>query len=324
MGEDNPAGENPRKRPALSDISNRPVKKGLLIIKGQPRRKYKDGEAHQVNDKDKLSQGIGNVGKERCGSKRSINDNSVISKKACISEPNYTEINSLKGNFVSGMLKITSAVQQTGTVPSSSIHSLQDNARFGRVTSDVVPSNSILGKETVVQKDFNEVCADGLVLSQEGSSVGLPILHTSQGSNSCALERCTQIKEKCTTQQSDIDMIKDCSCPLCVKAAYIWSDLLYQDFKGRISAIEKSRKQANMLVQRNSSNMGTSVQQGPDSCSKLESDLMCQWKFLFQSMENILGSEARQLEGSLLELNDLREHFKKDLDEINQKSAAKE
>ncbi|GKD47182.1 hypothetical protein Tco_1271827 [Tanacetum coccineum] len=47
--------------------------------------------------------------------------------------------------------------------------------------------------------------------------------------------------EKCVGQKGDgvssvcMDMIKECPCSSCIKAAYLWSDLLYQDTKVRIA-----------------------------------------------------------------------------------------
>ncbi|XP_047318413.1 uncharacterized protein LOC124921758 [Impatiens glandulifera] len=161
---------------------------------------------------------------------------------------------------------------------------------------------------------------DNLVLSQEGS-VGFPIIPTSQDSNTPALERCTLVNEKCLVLQPNIDMFRTCSCSFCVKAAYIWSDLMYMDVKGRISAIQKSQKEAaNILAKRNRTNTkGSDILHGSKSsvkCSKLESDLTGQWRSLFHSMEKSLASESNQLESSLVEFKDLREDCKTNLKEI--------
>ncbi|CAH8357694.1 unnamed protein product [Eruca vesicaria subsp. sativa] len=47
------------------------------------------------------------------------------------------------------------------------------------------------------------------------------------------------------------DELKSCSCSFCLKAAYIWSDLHYQDIKGRLSVLKKSQKEASILIRRN-------------------------------------------------------------------------
>lgn len=130
--------------------------------------------------------------------------------------------------------------------------------------------------------------------------------------------------EKCTGQKGDgfssmcVDMIKACSCSLCIKAAYIWSDLHYQDMKGRIAAIKKSQKEASILVHQNS-RAGSSDKYGQgnfEKYSNLESDLTGRWKSLFLHMEDIFVREGIQLETSLSTLKELRDNYKTDSEKM--------
>ncbi|XP_054822242.1 uncharacterized protein LOC129320705 isoform X2 [Prosopis cineraria] len=136
------------------------------------------------------------------------------------------------------------------------------------------------------------------------------------------LERCVGLKgggsEKST---EDEDPLKACSCFFCSTAAYMWSDLHYQDIKGRLSALKKSQKEAAKLVQKISGAKDNAVysQRTSADSSKLELDLMDQWRSLFGHMENTLADESRQLESSFEKLKDLRESFKNDQEVIDKR-----
>ncbi|KAL6502599.1 hypothetical protein OROHE_024252 [Orobanche hederae] len=114
------------------------------------------------------------------------------------------------------------------------------------------------------------------------------------------------------------DSIKCCSCTFCTKAGYIWLDLNYQDIKARVSALKKSQKEANIQAESIIRRKGIE-KHGAESfsdVSKLESDLMYQWRFLFQHMADVVGDESNQLEARLLPLNDLRDKCRMDLESI--------
>ncbi|PNX99278.1 hypothetical protein L195_g022543 [Trifolium pratense] len=145
------------------------------------------------------------------------------------------------------------------------------------------------------------------------------------GSKFLGLERCSGLKGHGDADADEhfggdvgIELLKNCTCSFCTKAAHIWSDLHYQDVKGRLTALKKSQKEARLVVQKFSgiSDTHNSIhqQQGGVDPSDLESALMHQWKSLFVHMENILGHESRQLESSFERLKDLREKCKNDLD----------
>ncbi|XP_071713793.1 uncharacterized protein [Rutidosis leptorrhynchoides] len=124
--------------------------------------------------------------------------------------------------------------------------------------------------------------------------------------------------EKCSGQKGDgfssmcMDMIKDCSCSFCMKAAYLLSDLHYQDMKGRIAVIKKSQKEASILVRQNSGDgaFGKHGKGNLEKYSNLESDLTGRWKSLFLHMDDIFVREGVQLETNLSTLKELRDNYK--------------
>ncbi|KAM6563788.1 hypothetical protein CsatB_023786 [Cannabis sativa] len=134
------------------------------------------------------------------------------------------------------------------------------------------------------------------------------------------LGRCSTLKGD-GSGDTDVneELLKSCSCSFCLKAAYIWADLQYQDIKGRISAIKKSQKEANTLVNKSFTEEADIQGRGnPIKSSSLESDLSGQWRSLFCHMEDILIQESNQLQGNFLSLKDMRENCKMDLERINE------
>ncbi|KAH6821988.1 hypothetical protein C2S53_005678 [Perilla frutescens var. hirtella] len=148
------------------------------------------------------------------------------------------------------------------------------------------------------QNDGDNHNTDDLVLSQYG-----PFSFTSQEYIVHGLEKSKELKEghKCALSERT-DSIKACSCSFCTKAAHIWLDLNYKDVKGRVSAIRKIQKEASILSENTS------------RISKSESELMYQWKPLFESMANVWEEEGNQLEARLQTLTGLREKCKTDLE----------
>ncbi|KAJ4715690.1 DNA-directed RNA polymerase subunit beta [Melia azedarach] len=185
------------------------------------------------------------------------------------------------------------------------------------VVEDGVDGESTENDDVEEELFVGRACNDNDVVSGRLASSKSARLPNSQGSRSFELERCSGLKvDGCVNLNAGADMLKDCSCSFCLKAAYIWTDLHYQDIKGRISALKKSQKDASFLVQKygrgkeaDMSGMGNTNQS-----SKLESDLMSQWRSLFLHMEDIFGQESSQLQASFVTLKDLRENCKTDLE----------
>lgn len=170
----------------------------------------------------------------------------------------------------------------------------------------------------VGENDEDELGDDNLD-SSKSESIDCLRFPESQESRSSVVERCAGFKgDGLSDSPVGIDLIEACSCSFCTKAAYIWSDLHYQDIKGRLAALKKSQKEANILVQRSTKNKATDMhgQEKPDVL-ELQSSLMGQWRSLFSHMEDIFGQESSQLESNLYTLRDLRNNCKTELESIN-------
>ncbi|CAL0325134.1 unnamed protein product [Lupinus luteus] len=145
----------------------------------------------------------------------------------------------------------------------------------------------------------------------------MPTSSASHDRKFVGLERCTGLKGVAGANSAlgSEDILKNCTCSFCSKAAYIWSDLYYQDVNSRLTALRKSQKEANLLVHKFSggNETVTSGQQNTFESSKLELSLMDQWKSLFVHMENTFAQESSQLESSCDTLKKLRDSCKVDL-----------
>ncbi|KAF9610325.1 hypothetical protein IFM89_021995, partial [Coptis chinensis] len=122
---------------------------------------------------------------------------------------------------------------------------------------------------------------------------------STQGSKAGESEICTNFNaDGSSITNMDMDSLKTCACSFCLKAAYIWSDIHYQDTKGRISALKKSRKAVRSVIERsrNHGEFDKNVQGSLNKPKKLEHDLMGQWRSLFLHTEDILFRESTQLE----------------------------
>ncbi|RWR93011.1 hypothetical protein CKAN_02224100 [Cinnamomum micranthum f. kanehirae] len=112
-----------------------------------------------------------------------------------------------------------------------------------------------------------------------------------------------------------VESDKTCSCPFCLKAAYLWSDLNYQDVRERLNALKKSRRQVRQLVASyNYSEFGQIAHDGSDRSAKIELDLMHQWQSLFLQTEDALVHESNRLQSDLLKLRNLKENCERDLE----------
>ncbi|KAM7275598.1 hypothetical protein ACFE04_017464 [Oxalis oulophora] len=122
--------------------------------------------------------------------------------------------------------------------------------------------------------------------------------------------------DACSNATNAADLLKACSCSFCLTAAYIWSDLHYQDIKGRIAALKKSQKEACFLAQKNGKGEeGQAIDiHAPPNSTRLASDLKGQWKSLFLQMEDTFARESVQLQAKFAALKDLRENCKMDLE----------
>ncbi|KAI5324521.1 hypothetical protein L3X38_033594 [Prunus dulcis] len=189
-------------------------------------------------------------------------------------------------------------------------------------TSDVAQSIPLYeGLVTVVRGNDEKDLDDGNLASNKlcyANSSRLP------GSHGCSKSHEFEKLERCTTLKGDNvaglnvgdDFLKGCSCSFCLKAAHILSDLQYQDIKGRISALKKSQKEANIFVEKSfrGKEIDTEGWPHPNKTSKLEYDLSSQWRSLFLHVEDMLVHESNHLQDSYVTLKDLRDNCKTELE----------
>ncbi|KAL0789121.1 hypothetical protein Bca101_005367 [Brassica carinata] len=148
--------------------------------------------------------------------------------------------------------------------------------------------------------------------SQTDPVAGEDLTMTVSSSSNCESDdRCSAVDNNMDAD----DELKSCSCSFCLKAAYIWSDLHYQDIKGRLSVLKKSQKEASSLIRRNGKGRATDVygSENSNNSTNVEFDVMGQWTSLFLNMEGILARESSHLD-SFVTMKELRENCKIDLE----------
>lgn len=347
MEGDNHADVFPPKQPILGDITNRLGKRGITLISGNSGNKIVDDKEKNSQFTKRVCQGVENIVKEKCVSQSFGSKNDKI-KSACVSSKPCNEINSLRGNVKSGISKTGDEINKSNNIVIDNVVEVEE------ATGDSCSSATLLpiatGTSDGIKEEFDKDDEHGTlnvvdICSQTGESVaeicgkdieGIPVGSFNMGKlgmgefpagpeshvpGSFKLEKCKGLKSgSCSNSSAGIDLLKSCSCSFCVKAAYIWSDLHYQDIKGRIGALKKSQREASIMREKSCRNKGIDKAiQGNhyNNVSKLESDLTGQWRSLFLHMENIFEREGSQLETSLLSLKDLRDNCKTDLEKVN-------
>ncbi|MBA0620493.1 hypothetical protein Gotri_007704 [Gossypium trilobum] len=313
MSGDNFTDGIPKVRPVLGDISNRSVKRGFSSIS------EKLGFDSQEEADSQFAKQV------RIGVETFIKEKSQ--KPEFEPNPNFLptccgDIDILKEDLVSVNDKFGEAKE--GFELSDSDDTLEEGQGVAEV-------GCTLNENC---RNEGEDLGFGRLASSEGGCIEWSRLpkSSSQSSRSFELERCLGLKNGGVNLNAD-SILKACSCSFCLKAAYIWSDLHYQDIKGRIagknmllsvimvltlSVLKKSQKEARILVQKSGRGKQTDMnsQGNANKSSKLESDLTSQWRSLFLNMEDIFVHEGNQLQASYTELKDLREDCKMDLERI--------
>ncbi|RDX60137.1 hypothetical protein CR513_61749, partial [Mucuna pruriens] len=190
-----------------------------------------------------------------------------------------------------------------------------ENFKFGEKGERIVPAER--AAERAVESGDKGICGDDDLGSPKHGTGKMPTISASHDSKFLGLKPCSGHEvDGGANSVSDAADLKSCTCSFCSKAAYIWSDLHYQDAKGRLSAIKKSQKEAKIIIQKFSGLEDTVMhdQHRSDESSKLEVSLVQQWKSLFVQMQNTYAQESSQLESSFETLKDLRENCKNDLE----------
>lgn len=107
---------------------------------------------------------------------------------------------------------------------------------------------------------------------------------------------------------------KSCTCSFCLKAAFMWTDLHYQDARSRLGALKKSIKFARSLEAKR---QGNEFPFNAGGYSKRAAEmgfiLSQQQRSLFLHTENALVRESAQLHSAVVKLKDLRDNCKTDL-----------
>ncbi|CAI9282292.1 unnamed protein product [Lactuca saligna] len=306
MSEEIPSDATCKPRSALGDVTNQVGKRGFSFV-STPGVQSIDGckkdEGFQFAKKECLR--VDNSQKENFH--KEISAIASISKISCeIKEPCSQD----------GRKSITSSGLKAGDVVSPSDRNgshvtveAEEDERTDSVFEPQNPSKEKL-ENSLGMDDGDDACLDNLYSSKD-DYLDCSKFPESQESR-CGLE----IKGDGFSSMC-IESIKACPCSFCMKAAYLWSDLHYQDIKGRIAAIKKSQKEASILVNQNSKDgvIGRCGEENSEKFSNLESDLTGRWMSLFVHMEEIFVREGSQLETSLSILRELRDDCKGDSEE---------
>ncbi|KDP46863.1 hypothetical protein JCGZ_24072 [Jatropha curcas] len=348
MTGDNFTDEVSKTRAVLGDLTNRPEKREFSSILGGSELKSGDGCGKKIVYEDgdscfakRVCLGVESSVKEKCKTKFGVDksdekDLLTEAKQPCVSSPIDSDIDTSQDNTVTiishnpnenketsnlldGTVNLVKRVREvvdasrdscasSGSMPTNSSSSKKDSDDEVRLNSDVKQSNLVDDVGTSVDKDLGV----SELASRKYGSLEQSSLPKSQG-----LVRCTELQGDGHANLSAVaDLLNACPCSFCLKAAYILSDLHYQDIKGQIAALKKSQKEASILVNKYGRGNHTDIHSEGNSnkSSKLESNLSAQWRSLFQHMEEIIVNESNQLQAKLIALKDLRENRKMDLE----------
>lgn len=149
-----------------------------------------------------------------------------------------------------------------------------------------------------------------------------------QGTFSCHCHYCRP------SDSSSMDLT--CSASLSVKAATVasqWLELNYQDIKGRLAALKRSRKRVRAMIKeefgytsrdhisatRKIDKLFVQASTGDQHAHMLanaEHDHMLKWRTLFSHMDSCLNIEGTKLEKSLQRIKEMQAHCKWGLEEL--------
>ncbi|XP_068642990.1 uncharacterized protein [Aristolochia californica] len=113
---------------------------------------------------------------------------------------------------------------------------------------------------------------------------------------------------------------------LSVKAATVasqWLELVYQDFRGRLAALKRSKKRVRttiqtelpfLMSQQSMSNQENDSYNGQPSGSDMH---MAGWRSIFTQMEKALSEEGKNLENWLRQVKEMQEHCEQGLQFVN-------
>lgn len=346
------SGDNFTSKPraALGDVTNLPEKRGFSSISDDLGLKSRGGYSENGDSvfAKQVCLGVENLVKKKCETKtgdasgnEKVCDSLTTSSKTRASKDNVAVMSVVAdrpsdiketSNLIDGSVDLvkssgtgTQSVGEVSCASSGSMYTssglcVKDSDDEGKVTSNVMLINPVVqGLVGGASTSDDIVSGVGRLASDKCGSVEWSRLPNSQGLKSFELEKCTTLKgDVCANLNAGADMLKACSCSFCLKAAYIWSDLYYQDIKGRQSALKKSQKEAGILVNKYSRGKQTDIhsQVNSNKSLNLESDLTDHWRSLFRHMEDMFANESSQLQTGYVTLKDLRDNCKIDLERI--------
>ncbi|XP_041008636.1 uncharacterized protein LOC121252873 [Juglans microcarpa x Juglans regia] len=358
MRGDNLADGFGKTRPALADVTNR--KRAFSSVLGDLGLKSVDGYGKKVDGEDGNSQfakkvclGVENLIKEKCETVLAVDSEkvgtsleNVLSASAALPDE-CKETSRLFDDSVQTVKDdaVPQSVLEAGDasrdscassilLPACSGSCKKDHCGAGGKCEDGEGHSSGVIQSKMASEGFvtrvckeneNDIGVGKLALSNY-HSIEWPRLPKSQSSKFPELERCTGVKgDVCANLNAGANILKGCSCSFCLKVGYIWSDLHYQDVKGRIAVLKKTQKETSILVQQSCREKEINVdgQGNNNKLSKLESDLTGHWRSLYLHMGDMLVLERNHLQSNFVALKDLRENCKTDLQMRNGMAAEK-
>ncbi|KAG5155323.1 hypothetical protein JHK82_013292 [Glycine max] len=267
-------------RSHLADVTNRPAKRPFSLVSG-------DGGDLQFTKLIRL--GVENLAKEKnqmqFGAQAHLNNVVLLQPK----EKHPILLPFSDSHSFQDPIFLKEGMEEHNTLD-------LENFKFGEKGEGIVATDS------AVESGGKVICDVENLGSPKRGTEQMPTISASNDSNFLGLKPCSSS----VTEAADV---KSCTCSFCSKAAYIWSDLHYQDAKGRLSAIKKSQKEAKMIIQKFSGLEDTIMhdQHRSEESLKLEFSLVHQWKSLFLEIQNMYTQESSQLESSFETLKILRE-----------------
>lgn len=293
-------------RPHLADITNRPAKRSFSLVSG-------DGEDSQLAKQMRL--GVESLAKNKSkqlqfGAQTHLNNDDRVMSQPKDKRPILLPF----CDDASRLFEKPGLLHNDGREEQNVVD--LEGVEFRERGEGIVPT------DRAVESCDKDVCGVDNLGSPKGGAVQMPTISASHDSNFMGLKPCSRHTGDggASSVIDEVD-IKSCTCSFCCKAAYIWSDLHYQDAKGRLSSIKKSQKEAKTIIQKISGLENTVMhgQHQSQESLELELSLVHQWKALFVQMQNIYTQESIQLEPGFEALKDLREKCKNDL-ELNDNS----
>lgn len=106
-----------------------------------------------------------------------------------------------------------------------------------------------------------------------------------------------------------IGLGKPCSCSFCLKAAHMWMDLTFQDTRGRLSELQRSKKRAGDQIAKITQDFSRL-----SKSTKLEVDLMQHSKTIFVHTQDGLAREIAQTRSDLQARSKMMESCKRELE----------